>query len=225
MTAVTEEGGTGTQASLNGFLVAGKTGTAQKSEGSKGYAKDRWIASFFGFVPSDRPRLVISVVIDEPLINHYGGTVAAPVFKRIADQSLRYLGISPRFSGRSNASMKDKDNRTAKGERGQQDPVNGSRVDEMGPSSVFSDMLELGPRQVRMPHLMGMSMIDAMEVLSSQGLRPLFMGTGIATEQIPQPDEPVAKGEFVQVNFVPLVEQNTVSEEDADTGADSQGLP
>ncbi len=225
MTAVTEEGGTGTQAALNGYLVAGKTGTAQKSEGSKGYAKDKWIASFFGFVPADRPRLAISIVIDEPLINHYGGTVAGPVFKRIADQSLRYLGVSPRFSERSGASGKKKNARAAREERERQDPAKESRDNETGPSSVFADMLELGPGQVRTPHLVGMSMIDAMEILSSQGLRPLFMGTGIAAEQIPQPDEPVDKGEFVQVNFMPLREQGTLSEEDADTGTDSQGVP
>ena len=226
MTAVTEEGGTGTQASLNGFLVAGKTGTAQKSEGSKGYAKDKWIASFFGFVPADRPRLAISIVIDEPLINHYGGTVAAPVFKRIADQSLRYLGVSPRFSGKSRASRKKENVKKAKVERSKrQDPENGSRDEEMGPPSVFADMLELGPGQVRTPHLLGMSMSDAMEVLSSEGLRPMFMGTGIAAEQIPQPDEPVDTGEFVQVNFMPLPDHGTLSEEDADTGADSRSVP
>ena len=226
MTAVTEEGGTGTRASLNGYLVAGKTGTAQKSEGSKGYAKDKWVASFFGFVPSDRPRLAISIVIDEPLINHYGGTVAAPVFKRIADQSLRYLGVSPRFSGKSGASRKKENVKKAKVERSKrQDPGNGSRNEELGPPSVFADMLEMGPGQVRTPHLIGMSMSDAMEVLSSEGLRPMFMGTGIAAEQIPQPDEPVDTGEFVQVNFMPLPDHGTLSEEDADTGADSQSVP
>ncbi len=95
LVAVTEEGGTGTGASLSGFPVAGKTGTAQKVDFvTGGYAKDKWTASFVGFVPADDPKLAIVVIVDDPLINYYGGVVAAPTFARIADRSLRYLGIA-----------------------------------------------------------------------------------------------------------------------------------
>ncbi|MBX3250206.1 MAG: penicillin-binding protein 2, partial [Myxococcales bacterium] len=77
LTAVTGPGGTATEAAIDGFLVAGKTGTAQKADYvGGGYARDQWVSSFVGFVPADRPRLVISVVIDEPIIAYYGGVVA-----------------------------------------------------------------------------------------------------------------------------------------------------
>ena len=97
LTAVTGPGGTGVEGAVPGTLVAGKTGTAQKADYVHGgYARDKWLASFVGFVPADKPRLVISVVIDEPVVAHYGGTVAGPVFRRVATASLRHLGVSLR---------------------------------------------------------------------------------------------------------------------------------
>ncbi|MBW2189907.1 MAG: penicillin-binding protein 2, partial [Deltaproteobacteria bacterium] len=96
LTAVTEPGGTAIEAAVDGYLVAGKTGTAQKADYVHGgYAKDKWLASFIGFAPAERPAVVISVVIDEPVIAHYGGTVAGPVFRRIAEVTLRHMGIAP----------------------------------------------------------------------------------------------------------------------------------
>ncbi|HXI13193.1 MAG TPA: penicillin-binding transpeptidase domain-containing protein [Thermoanaerobaculia bacterium] len=91
--------GTGVNASLPEFVVAGKTGTAQKASRG-GYSADRFVASFVGYVPADRPRLVILVVIDEPRTAQYGGTVAAPLFREIARTSLRYLGVSPSIPNR-----------------------------------------------------------------------------------------------------------------------------
>jgi cell division protein FtsI (penicillin-binding protein 3) len=100
LTAVTEDGGTGIEGGLDDYLVAGKTGTAQMADFEHGgYAQDRWIASFIGFVPADRPRLAMTVILDEPIVSHYGGIVAAPVFRRIADRALRYLGVVPSFGG------------------------------------------------------------------------------------------------------------------------------
>lgn len=88
-------GGTAPKAQVEGFKVAGKTGTAHKpSQG--GYAKDRYVASFVGFAPADRPRFVIAVMVDEPSAGkHYGGEVAAPVFARIANDTLRRMQLSP----------------------------------------------------------------------------------------------------------------------------------
>jgi cell division protein FtsI (penicillin-binding protein 3) len=90
---VEEEGGTGRQARLEGVHVAGKTGTAQKSrEDGRGYSSKR-VASFIGFVPSDRPRAVILVLVDEPGTTSYGGVVAAPVFRAIAGEVLDLLDV------------------------------------------------------------------------------------------------------------------------------------
>jgi len=86
--------GTGQKAILEGYDVAGKTGTAQKaSPDKKGYSEDKFISSFIGYVPSRNPRIAILVIIDEPEGVAWGGEVAAPAFREIARQSLRYLKV------------------------------------------------------------------------------------------------------------------------------------
>jgi cell division protein FtsI (penicillin-binding protein 3) len=87
--------GTGTYAAIPGYVVAGKTGTAQKPDGHGGYARDKYVASFVGIVPATRPRLVVLVTMDEPHGAIFGGVVAAPVFQQIASFDLRYLEIPP----------------------------------------------------------------------------------------------------------------------------------
>ncbi|MBI5193784.1 MAG: penicillin-binding protein 2 [Nitrospirae bacterium] len=88
--------GTGKLADLTGFSVAGKTGTAQKIDPATGrYSSNRFISSFVGFVPAEAPEIAILVIIDEPKGVAWGGSVAAPVFKKVAEQSLEYLHIEP----------------------------------------------------------------------------------------------------------------------------------
>ncbi len=89
-------GGTGVQASLEGYTAAGKTGTARKIDDSGQYANDRHVASFIGFAPVENPRIAVLVVIDEPKGQIYGGAVAAPVFKKIAQSTLNYLNVPPK---------------------------------------------------------------------------------------------------------------------------------
>jgi cell division protein FtsI (penicillin-binding protein 3) len=90
-------GGTGTLAAVPGYDVAGKTGTAQKADPlTGGYSATRTVSSFAGFLPADDPKLCILVMVDEPRTVHWGGTVAAPVFQRIAAQAVRHLGILPK---------------------------------------------------------------------------------------------------------------------------------
>ncbi len=97
---VTEEGGTATDAAIDGNQVAGKTGTAQLIDPTtKKYSKDKYISSFVGFVPADGPRIAMIVVIHEPKGAIYGGVVAGPVFKRIANEALSYLSV-PRDDSR-----------------------------------------------------------------------------------------------------------------------------
>jgi cell division protein FtsI (penicillin-binding protein 3) len=100
-TVVTKEG-TAEKAALDDYTVAGKTGTAEKTiEGVVGYAPGKYIASFIGFFPADKPELCISIVMDEPKPGHLGGLTAAPVFKDFATAAANYLNIRP---DRTNAS-------------------------------------------------------------------------------------------------------------------------
>ncbi len=96
---VTLPGGTAQQAQTTGYSVGGKTGTARKQVG-KGYSDSKYRASFVGIAPIEAPRVVIGVMIDEPQGSIYGGTVAAPVFSDVAQQTLRLLGVSPDMSVR-----------------------------------------------------------------------------------------------------------------------------
>jgi cell division protein FtsI (penicillin-binding protein 3) len=93
-TVVSPEG-TAPKAAVEHYTVAGKTGTAQKSGGKLGYLEGKYFSSFIGFFPADNPELCISITLDEPQKGHYGGDVAGPVFKQIAEAAARYLGIPP----------------------------------------------------------------------------------------------------------------------------------
>ena len=86
--------GTARRAILNGYSVAGKTGTAQKVDPATGaYSKTKYVASFIGFAPVNSPAITIAVILDSPVGLHQGGQVCAPVFKRIAEQVLEYMHV------------------------------------------------------------------------------------------------------------------------------------
>ncbi|MEW6765281.1 MAG: penicillin-binding transpeptidase domain-containing protein [Pseudomonadota bacterium] len=95
MEEVVKSGGTGTKAQVAGYRVAGKTGTAHKSQ-SGGYAEDKYVAVFAGMAPASSPRLALAVMIDEPSTGvYYGGQVAGPVFSSIMEDALRMLNVPP----------------------------------------------------------------------------------------------------------------------------------
>lgn len=90
--------GTAAQAKVNGFTVAGKTGTAEKISPHGGYLEDRYIVSFAGYLPAENPRLVGLIVIDDARVSsnqNFGGLIAAPIFSKIAEASMRYLDVIP----------------------------------------------------------------------------------------------------------------------------------
>jgi cell division protein FtsI (penicillin-binding protein 3) len=89
------ERGTGRQARLDGYTAAGKTGTAQQIGPSGTYEEGRVVASFAGFAPAENPRIVVVVTLEEPRTVPWGGVVAAPVFKAMAEDVLRYLRVPP----------------------------------------------------------------------------------------------------------------------------------
>ena len=100
--------GTGTKAAIPGFRVAGKTGTAQKIDSRTGaYSSTQFVGSFVGYVPAESPRLAMIVVLDEPQGEAWGGAVAAPVFRRVGEQVLNYLGVSREDTVKIALAMKD----------------------------------------------------------------------------------------------------------------------
>ena len=98
LTQATSQKGTGNLARIQGFLTAGKTGTAQKPDLKKGgYLKGKYISSFIGFVPANRPKFVIYIALDSPQKLFYGSVVAAPVFSTVGSYAVRRAGLSPSF--------------------------------------------------------------------------------------------------------------------------------
>jgi cell division protein FtsI (penicillin-binding protein 3) len=183
LTAVTEAGGTAMEAAVDGYLVAGKTGTAQKADYVRGgYAKDKWLASFIGFAPAERPEVVISVVIDEPVIAHYGGTVAGPVFRRIAEVTLRHMGIAP--EGRQAILAKRKEQQIAAAEA---EPAVEDEAVEKGESAV--------------PDVRSLPMRQAVIALHAESLVPEVRGSGIVVAQEPASGKAVSHGAVVRIQL------------------------
>lgn len=200
LTAVTGPGGTGTQAAIDGYLVAGKTGTAQKADYvAGGYADDKWVASFVGFVPADRPRLVIAVVIDEPVIAHYGGEVAGPVFRRIGEAALRHLGVPASDGGEALA--KNVSRRRAR-ERAAREAA--ARGEGAGESTEHAAPVAIAVRapaegETTVPDVAGLAARQAIVRLAGAGLVPELDGSGVAVSQEPVAGEVVRRGVAVRV--------------------------
>ncbi len=94
MTQTVQAGGTARRVSVEGYTIAGKTGTANKIE--NGEYVDKYVASFVGMAPAGQPRIIVAVMVDEPTRgSHYGGTVAAPVFNEVASSALQLIGVHP----------------------------------------------------------------------------------------------------------------------------------
>jgi cell division protein FtsI (penicillin-binding protein 3) len=205
LVAVTEEGGTGTEASLEGFPVAGKTGTAQKVDFvTGGYAQDQWTASFIGFVPADDPKLAIVVIVDDPVINYYGGVVAAPTFKRIADRSLRYMGIAPYGPGKIKKVPQEQEAEEAPA--GEQDGEPAAADPAADPALVPIVPVEpvcIGDC-VEMPEFTGKGLVWVLETAQSAGVVPAISGAGRVSSQSPAAGTLVPRGTRVSLKMEPV---------------------
>jgi cell division protein FtsI (penicillin-binding protein 3) len=207
LVSVTEGEGTGVEASIPGFRVAGKTATAQKIDPETGHYTDtRYIASFVGFVPADKPRLAIVVAIDEPMAGTYaGGSVAAPVFRRVAEMALRYLGVTPggtdqpkltelaaAAKGMDPASEAMKAVQEAKGQ-----PISD------GPQKAAPPVRKPKANEALVPDLTGYPIREAIHALSDVGLLPKLEGTGVVLHQDPPANAIVPAGTSIQLVFEP----------------------
>jgi cell division protein FtsI (penicillin-binding protein 3) len=167
--------------------VAGKTSTAQKVDPATGkYSADKYTAVFVGFVPVDHPRLVVAVVLDEPTIGRYGGDLAGPVFRRVAEASLRYLGVTPSLATAKLSTVK-----------AGAEPV---RPPAASASATFGPP---PPGSVRVPDATGMPAREVVVSLGKVGLVPQIEGWGRAVRQSPAAGSPAPRGSHVRVVLEP----------------------
>lgn len=218
MSLVTMEGGTAKKADMEHFTVAGKTGTAQKvNPKTRRYDPNMWVASFVGFFPAEAPRVAIGVMIDEPHGSHYGGVVAAPVFTQIADAAIASLGILPipeseRFDRGEELDAKSS---KKKGEEAE------APVEYLAPAPARVAAPRVGQDgAIETPDLTGMTMRQALAQARTLGALPRASGWGRVVSQRPEPGEPWAQGQTLELEFSPAVRQDLVAEEPAAGGAD-----
>lgn len=180
--AATSDSGTGANARIPGFPVAGKTGTAQKVDLEKGgYKKDSYISSFAGFVPTHDPRFVIYVVVDNPKTSYYGSQVAAPVFAKVASFAMRKEGIAPVFITEKNL-------------------LHGSKVADLNQQknlqtrqmqSIDRVRRKMETPQKDMPNLVGLTLREAIDQLREKDIRLQIKGAGVITKTWPQAGEEI----------------------------------
>jgi cell division protein FtsI (penicillin-binding protein 3) len=201
MVGVTEGNGTGVQARVDGFSVAGKTGTAQKADPKTGrYSRDGFVASFVGFVPARQPVLAMAVTIDEPMVEHMGGAVAGPVFRRIAEAALNYLGVTP--EGTRVADLQ-KLVGAADPARAATEMMRRAGGREPPVQEVRDAKQALKPGLVRIPDLTGFPVREAVHKGIELGLQPRVVGTGLLARQEPGPGAVLEKGETLVLVFEP----------------------
>jgi cell division protein FtsI (penicillin-binding protein 3) len=189
MEGVAVEGGTGTNAAVDGYRVAGKTGTAQKVDPvTRGYSVDKRTASFVGFVPAERPRLTILVVVDEPKTSSYGGVVAAPAFSAIAQQTLCYLKEpydgGPRKTPPRLEAKKPRDEAAVVAEVAE------------------GDLVQNGGHLV-MANFRGMSIRQVLRQMEKQRLNVKLIGSGRVVEQNPPAGQRIGPNDQVWVRLAP----------------------
>jgi cell division protein FtsI (penicillin-binding protein 3) len=199
------ERGTAKAARLSGFTVAGKTGTAAKLINGH-YSYTDYNASFVGFVPSRDPAVTIIVVIDSPRAGaHVGGLVSAPIFKRIAQSTLQYLGISPTVQAAGSPESPPRLRRAAEASAKVAAPADsvivgiaatdtaGTRETGAGGADPVISLLADG-EDATVPDLRGLSAREALGTLVKLGLTVRMTGDGFVASQDPPPGIPLAAG-------------------------------
>ncbi|MGH9142661.1 MAG: penicillin-binding protein [Vicinamibacterales bacterium] len=191
MTGIMEgvvERGTAKAAQIPGYTIAGKTGTAAKLVNGH-YSTSDWNASFVGFLPSRDPAVAIIVVTDSPHARgHTGGVVSAPVFKKIAEATLRYLGIGPTINAPAPVLVARQDQSAVT-------TTSGEREAENGP--VISLVADGPPGTV--PDLRGMSARDAVRRLVQLGMNARLSGDGFVVSQVPAAGSPIDGDAFCRL--------------------------
>jgi cell division protein FtsI (penicillin-binding protein 3) len=180
MEAVVDRG-TGTRAKVDGYTVAGKTGTASKVVNGA-YSRSDYNVSFVGFIPSRKPVYAIVVVVDSPKkVSPYGGVVAAPIFQRIADAALRLQGVPPSINPAPPVLV-------ARRDEVREQPTAGP----IEPPAIVPVAATSGSGEPLFPNLVGMNARDAVRALVGLGVTPRLHGAGFVVEQRPAPGSPMS---------------------------------
>ena len=190
---VVEKGGTGENAFIPGFKIAGKTGTAQKvDQQTKQYSNSKETGSFMGFLPADDPKLAMIVIIDEPQGISYGGTVAAPVFKEAASHIIRYLNIPPNTGHTTIAKYR---------------PNTNIHQEKTAISHTHLKKVSLNEQHIsnNMPNFSGLSIRDVLRMAEELDLTIEIAGSGKATGQYPPPGNIVESNRRCWVRFQPIL--------------------
>jgi len=203
MTAVVRNG-TGHNAAIPGYDVAGKTGTAQKLDpATRRYSRAPGVLSFVGFVPADDPRLAMIVLLDEPKNEKWGSEAAAPIFAAIGREALRYLNVAPRDS--SPVPIVRAELARATPERARPAAsAEGPALDAVALPAAAADAAPAAPQPDGvMPRLGGLSLRQAMETLAPHGVRLEITGRGVVTSQLPLPGAPLPPGTVCRLHLAP----------------------
>jgi membrane carboxypeptidase/penicillin-binding protein len=220
--------GTGKKAHLDGWTSAGKTGSAQKIDPSTGrYSRTQYIASFTGFAPINNPAVAILVSLDSPVGQHEGGEVAAPVFKRIAEEVLTYLDVprdvplNPKliqaaYKKHSSEDASALEDFSTVDFSGQPDPLQGASqtMQSIGqaPSALRKLPLTVAVDQggeVEKPDFGGKTMREVADISLRLGLDPVLVGSNLALNQSPAAGVKVRRGAKITVQFGTPPEKNS----------------
>ncbi|MCX7977905.1 MAG: penicillin-binding transpeptidase domain-containing protein [Bdellovibrionaceae bacterium] len=185
LSAVTNEGGTGVNAKVPGFIVGGKTGTAQKvNPNGRGYLVGVYISSFAGFIPAHDPRFVVYIAVDHPKKAYYGSQVAAPVFSRVASYIARKEGLAPIVLTETDVVPK----------------VKGPRFERpVAERRPLSEAIRVPASLSQVPDLRGMTVREALRSIHGSSVRLSFVGQGLIQDTVPAPGEPIPESGRVTV--------------------------
>jgi cell division protein FtsI (penicillin-binding protein 3) len=195
---VVSDKGTAEKAAIAGYSVAGKTGTSQKITETGTYSHEKYVSIFVGFVPANKPEMVILVMIDEPEGTGYGGLVAAPVFSEVGKWSLNNLRINPDLKIDSPGAVQ-----AAK--TSDQEPVSQVNVvrkaitPDADPQTADTEALDL------VPDFNGQTMRQVLQKGRELGIDVIIDGTGTAVMQYPEAGTPLVGITSIKVTFKPSV--------------------
>ena len=220
--------GTGPAAHLDGWTSAGKTGSAQKIDPATGrYSPTQFFASFTGFAPINNPAVTILVSLDSPVGLHEGGQVAAPVFKRIAEQVLAYLDVprdvplNPKlieaaYRKQASENVSALEDSSTIDFSGQPDPPptasQSARATGTERKEHKAQVLTVAVDQggdIEVPDFSGKTMRDVMDITFRLGLEPVLVGSSLAIQQSPAAGAKVRRGAKITVQFGTPVEKKS----------------